>query len=165
MDITKDTHPKIRKAECIKEMQNIIEMIGPHAVPRNQMVKRYFFDWHTIDKWLNSLIGAVPKEQIDFIGSKAEQAIDKAIRDCTMIIATPGLKPSDKTGALSTLNQILKTQVELLEAYGRKAKVEERLNVSGNLPAIFNLVEKSVEEIKSDKSGDKPQAEGNSKSA
>lgn len=129
MDITKDTHPKIRKEECIKEMKKIIEVIGPHAVPRNQMAEKYFFQWHTIDKWLNSLIGAVPKEQIDIIGSKAEQAIDKAIKECSMIIATPGIKASDKTAALNTLNQTLKTQVELLEAYGRKIKVPEKLEI------------------------------------
>ena len=140
-DITKDTHPKIRKEECIKEMKKIMEIVGPHAVPRNQMAEKYFFQWHTINKWLNSLIGAVPKEQIDIIGSKAEQAIDRAIKECMMIIVTPGIRTSDKTAALSTLNQTLKTQVELLEAYGRKVKVPERIEVKQlRLIAVSNLL-------------------------
>ena len=159
-----DQHPKMRKEKCVEEMQEIIDLIGPNSVNKSYFSRKYHFNRRTIDKWYVSLIMSVPKEQIDLIASKAEQSIQKAIKHCEEVISASS-NQRDRIMAIGVLNQTVKTQVELLEAYGRKPKIEERLNVSGIAPAVFNLVEKSVEEIKSDKSDNKPQAEGNSKSA
>ena len=161
---TEDQHPKMRKERCLEEMQEIMDLIGPNSVNKSYFARKYHFNRRTIDKWYVSLIMSVPKEQIDLIATKAEQSIQKAIKHCEEVISASS-NTRDRIMAIGVLNQTVKTQVELLEAYGRKAKVEERLNVSGNLPAVFNLVEKSVEEIKSERNDNKPKAEGNPKSS
>lgn len=67
----------------------------------------------------------------------------------------------DKTKAIQTAMNIAKQFREELEAWGEKEKVADKVNVSGNEPVIINLIEKSVEEIKSERISNKSKADGN----
>jgi hypothetical protein len=61
----------------------------------------------------------------------------------------------EKAKAINTLIAAGKHYREELEAWGEKEKVADRHDLSMSVPMIFNLVEKSVEEIKDGKKGDK----------
>ena len=129
MEITQDTHPKIRKEQCIEEIKRIIEGLGPNCVNRNSLAKKYFFNWHSIDNWCNNILKSVTKEEISLISSKAEQSILRALERCELTIASPNTTTREKLMAIGMLFEGLKAQKEILEAYGRKAKIPERIEI------------------------------------
>jgi hypothetical protein len=128
-NITSNMDQKERKKLCIEEIKMIMEGIGPNCVNREQLRKKYHFDWHSVDKWYKGLLSSTPKDEISIIASKAELSLYKALERCELIIASPTTTTRDKLTAIGMLNDTLKTQVAILEAYGRKAKTIEKIEI------------------------------------
>ena len=59
--------------------------------------------------------------------------------------------PMERLRAVQASCQAADEVVKLLEGFGYKEKIADKLNVVADLPVTFNLIEKSVEEIKRDK--------------
>jgi len=127
---TKEINPKLRKEECIGEIKEIINSIGANSVNRNYLAKKYVFDWHTVNGWINSILMATPQEEISLIATKAEQTILKALARCEKIISDPETNTRDKISAINAMNDTLKVQKDILEAYGRKLKVADKVNMN-----------------------------------
>jgi hypothetical protein len=65
---------------------------------------------------------------------------------------------AEKPIAIRTAIEVSRSFREELEAWGEKPKVADRNEISVHQePVIFNLIEKSMEEIKNARSGNKPQ--------
>jgi hypothetical protein len=119
----------IRRQKCLHEMREIIEKIGTYTVNKSVLARKYGFHWETIDSWFSKVLSSIPPERIEIIANKSEKAIDKALNQCEMIIARPDLNTRDKIAAINALNDTLKTQIQLLEAYGRKEKVPDKIEI------------------------------------
>jgi hypothetical protein len=97
----------------------------------------------------------------------------KILRDKTLNLALLNIEaaasPQERNDAIKTAWTVIEKYRQDLEEWGEKEKVAEKHDISMNQPAVFNLVTKSAEEIKSGKSSegtsDKPQAEGNTGSS
>jgi hypothetical protein len=145
--VSKEDNPKIRKRKCIDLMKRTIEMIGPNSVNITQMERQFFFEWHTIRKWFNSLIDSVPQDKISTIAAKAEQSITDTLRDCERIIVDPNTPNDVKVAAIRAKNDALKTQASLLESYKRKEKASDKIELSGkvDMPEIIFSIPKELE--------------------
>jgi hypothetical protein len=128
-NITSNMDQKERKKLCIEEIKMIMEGIGPNCVNREQLRKKYHFDWHSVDKWYRNLLSSTPKEEINIIASKAELSICKALERCELIIVSPNTTTREKLMAIGMLFEGLKAQKDILEAYGRKAKTIEKIEI------------------------------------
>jgi len=158
-----DELPKsIRKQNCLKEIEDTINLIGPNP-NITQIAKKYGFAWNTVRDWTRKIFLGRMKEPIDLIAHKAEESLANGLRFCERMIVNPNIDDDTKLTALRIMLDFLKGQAEILERYGRKPKATDNLNVT-NLPAQFTLIEKSIEEIKNAKHSNKPQASGTTES-
>ena len=96
----------------------------------------------------------------------------KILRDKTLNLSLLNIEaavnPTERNDAIRSAWIVIEKYRQDLEEWGEKEKVAEKHDISMNQPAVFNLVTKSAEEIKSGKSegaGDKSQAEGNTGSS
>jgi hypothetical protein len=119
----------IRKRKCLHEMKEIIEKIGAYTVNKSELSRKYGFEWPTINDWFGKVINSIPPERIELIADKSEKAIEKALRHCEIIMARPDINTRDKIAAINTLNDTLKTQIQILEAYGRKEKIPDKIEI------------------------------------
>jgi len=119
----------IRKSKCLHEMKEIIEKIGAYTVNKNALARKYGFEWPTISDWFGKVINSIPPERIELIANKSEKAIERALNHCEIIIARPDINTRDKIAAINALNDTLKTQIQLLEAYGRKEKIPDKIEI------------------------------------
>lgn len=59
--------------------------------------------------------------------------------------------PTQQLRAIQTSNQTAEVLTKLMENYGFKEKIADKMDLRADLPVTFNIIEKSVEEIKNEK--------------
>jgi len=129
--IPENWHLKKRKAYAIYEMQKILELLGVDQINKSALVRKYHVHWMTIDKWYTNIIKSVPKDQIDIVGTKAELRLIKSFERMSRIASDPSARTSDRIAAEREIKSLNESQIRILEAYGRKAKVPFRVEFKG----------------------------------
>ena len=125
----------VRKKECIKEMKDIMRLVGYWNVNKTALARKYEVEWRSVDKWFTDILSRIPNEQINNIKIMGESSIKNSMALCERIVADPAARTRDKLDAISKLNETMKHYTEFLEKYGLKQKVAEELKVgvSGSL--------------------------------
>ncbi len=122
------------------------------------LAQKYRVSWQMIYKDFNWIKGHVKPVDLREIKIDLRIARDRALSESLDLLATARTS-EEKLKAIAAVIASSKHYREDLEAWGEKEKVAEKVNVTG--PAVFNLIEKSVEEIKNERNNNKSKAEGN----
>lgn len=144
-------------AELVKKvgLKNARGMVNTLAKQFNVVERTIYTDFEYIKKkW--------KPEEIKEIKINLQIARDNALNKAMEMLATATTK-SETATAIDLVVKTSKHYREELEEWGEKPKEAEIHKFEG-VSATFNLVEKSVEEIKGEKSDNKPQADGDSQS-
>ena len=148
---------------------NWMEKVGPFSLPAAQLAKEHSCDITVIYKDREYIIKRMKLDDMNTIGKKTIMTVQKNLAVGEEIRIHPDVKV--RLGAITTINQSAETVTRLLEQYGFKEKIADIQRLEG-MNATFNLITKSVEEIKDAKDrsararlGDKPEARGNTKSS
>lgn len=147
-----------RRAEVLSFMKSI----GPYSVPVSSMAEKHDCAVNTIYSDIKYLIKRIKFEDMAIEGRKILMSVTKNMSITDELKATGDAM--QRLRAVMASNNTSETLTKIFEQYGFKAKVAEKLNVQGN-GNIFNLNEKSVEEIKNDKFNNKPKTGGDAKSS
>jgi hypothetical protein len=145
--------------------ENIVKLVGFRNARRKtkSLATHYKVSERTIRQDFKKIRGMARPEDLQekritcIIAN--ERVLDKALE---IFETEPTM---DNALKLASIN---KTHREELEAWEEKPKVADKVNFSGNEPAVFNIIEKSIEEIKNAKSikpDSKPEASGDIKSS
>ncbi len=131
IEITEDTSLKIKKKICLKELRKKIDEFGPWSINKTEFAEKYFINWHTIDRWFNGIIRSLSQDSNENISRKGEKMIDNHLKRLEEIAETSGDK--EKIAAITASFKGLDTLGNWLERFGRKQKIAEKLEVSGNI--------------------------------
>ncbi len=163
--MVKKSGPKTKEERNLRreEVLGFIETLGPYSVPINMLAEKHDVALTIIYGDIKFWIKKMDFRNIDIEGRKLIKSLMKNM-SITETLKAEGTV-TEKIRAVQASNQTAEVMTKLMEQYGFKEKVAEKVEHSGDLPAIINLVEKSVEEIKRDKLNNKPKAESDASGA
>lgn len=130
-EISKNTPLKIKKIACLKKMRELIESYGPWSINKSELERTYFVDWNTINSWFNGILKSLDAESIDNISRKGEKMIENHMKRLEGIAEDSSDK--ERISAITASFKGLETLGNWLERFGRKQKVAEKLDISGNM--------------------------------
>lgn len=127
-----NTTPKsIRRRQCLKEMTDIIELIGPWNINKLALAKKYDFKWDTIARWYNNLILSIKPEEVKNIKIMAENTLTKNIEHCERVRANTNLEEKDRLQGVKILNDTIEKLTKFLQEIGRIEKTAEKIEHTG----------------------------------
>jgi len=146
------------------EVKDFMESIGPYSVPVKVLAEKHSVTVKIIYNDIQYWIKKIDMKKIDFEGRKLIMSLRKNLAITESIKVDDKSSKAERIKAIQASNQTAEILTKLMENYGFKEKIAEKYEVGGE-GAIFNLIEKSVEEIKDAKlkrepaqPGDKPKA-------
>ena len=138
-----------------EEVKDYMETLGPYSVPKKALADKHRVTIKVIYNDIQYWIKKIDLKRMDVEGRKLIMSVMKNMS------ITEGLKAkgtsAEQIKAIQASNQTAETLTKLMENYGFKEKIAENLNVHAQ-ETIFNLIVKSVEEIKSEKLDNQPKA-------
>ncbi|KKL77144.1 hypothetical protein LCGC14_2037810 [marine sediment metagenome] len=161
-DSKKGPRPKSERKQRRQQILAFMEEHGPYSVPTTELSEKWKCSRQTIHKDINFLISKIDIKGIDKEGKKLLYTIRQNIQLAEKLRLRG--KDKDRLKAMEIANKSAELLTRLMEQYGFKEKIADKLDFSG-LPTTFNLIEKSMEEIKHEKAGNKsgPQSSDKSK--
>ncbi len=142
------------RKERREEILNWIQKVGPFSVPVKKIAEKYEVDPRTIRKDREILIKKMDFSKVENTGKQILTTLRNNLSMAEELRVSSSGK--DKLGAITVLNQTAQTFTDLLEKYGFKERLADKLEHStGNEGVVINLVTKSDEEIKKEKNANK----------
>ena len=151
-----------KTAERREEVKDFMEIIGPYSVMIKMLAEKYFVKVKIIYNDIQYWIKKIDLKKMDLEGRKLIMSLRKNFA-ITEKLRADGTS-TEKIRAIQASNQTAEILTKMMENYGFKEKIADKLSVNGNLPVTINLIEKSVEEIKRDKLNNQPEASTDSES-
>ncbi|MBA7670673.1 hypothetical protein ES703_78819 [subsurface metagenome] len=148
---------KKRREEVLDDM----EEFGPFSMPVKELAEKWKCSKQTIYKDRDSWIKKLKFKDISLEGKRLLYNIKENIK-LGEKLRTRG-KDKDRIKAAELINKSAETFTRIMEQFEFKRKIADTYQIEG-LPATFNLIEKSVEEIKDAKTRSKPKARPGDKS-
>ena len=148
-----------------EEVRGFMDSIGPYSVPIKVLAEKHNVTVKVIYNDIDFWIKKINFKKIDLEGKRLLMGIKKnlALIESMRVDGSP----TDKLKAIKLANETAEVYTRLMEQYGFKEKIADKMEHLG-ASATFNLIEKSVEEIKNAKTGskgprasDKPEASTN----
>lgn len=131
-----------------EEVKDFMETVGPYSVPIKTLAEKHDVTIKTIHNDVNYWINKLDFSKIGNEGKKLLMGIKKNLS------LVEGMKisgsTSDKLKAIKLANETAEVYTKLMEQYGFKEKIAEKLEHTGK---IFNV---NITEVESAGSGDKP---------
>jgi hypothetical protein len=140
--------------------------IGGARKQSKTLAEKYKVSRQTIYNDFTWIVGHYKPANLREIKIDLRIARDRALQSAMELLAY-AMDPEQKLRGIGAVIAAARHYREELEAWGEKEKMPDKHELSGNVPVIINLIEKSVEEIKSEKRtqpADNPQASGTSES-
>lgn len=130
------------------EVLNYMKSIGPFSIPAKSLAKKYDVTPQLIYDDRDYWIKRINFKKIDLVGKKILMSLEKNM-ELTEILRAKG-KEGIRIKAIAASNNTAEVFTKLLENYGFKEKIAEKLDLREH-NVIINEVTKSVEEIKSER--------------
>jgi hypothetical protein len=123
-------NPKcIRKKECIDEIRKYINLNAISSLNKYALAKKYEFDWHTIDKWVENILKEFPDEKIEYVRKRAEMALNHLLNQNERIILNQEIDVNTRMRAMDNMLKTIETQIKVLESFNRKPKTAELIEI------------------------------------
>ena len=119
-----------KKAECLQEIKNIIELIGPWSINKQELAKKHKLGWHTVERIEKNLFDTMTPESLDQVSKRMEASLKKIAKHCERTIADPTARLPEKNQAAQIFNSTIASYTKFLEDWGRKIKVAERVEIA-----------------------------------
>ena len=169
MENSKAPKTKEERGERREEVLGFMKSIGPYSVPVNMLAKKYNCTVNTIYSDIKFLIRKIKFEDMSIEGRKILMSVTRNMSIADELKAS-GEAIQRLKGVMAS-NNTAEVLTKMFEQYGFKEKAAEKFQLE-SIGATFNLITKSVEEIKDAKDrsararlSDKPEARGNNKSS
>ena len=143
------------------DVLEFMKSIGPYSVPINIMAKKYNCTVKTIYNDVKFLIKRIKLEDMDIEGRKILMSVARNMSISDELKASGD--DVKRLRAVMASNNTAEVMTKMFEQYGFKDKIADIHKFEGSA-ATFNLIEKSVEEIKSEKARSKSRASIDNKS-
>jgi len=133
--IKKDIKETSERREEIKEL---MESTGPYSVPAKELSEKWKVTVKTIYNDIEFWINKLDFTKIDYEGKKLLMGIrtNMALIDEIKMTGTH----NEKLKAISTANQTAEIFTKLLEQYGFKEKIAEKLELTKDTPIKINII-------------------------
>lgn len=145
-----------------------LEAAGAYKVPKSvkeELAKRFEVTVRQIELDINKLLEKVIRPKLKRISGQFTLTLNSNLDDSHDLKRSQD--PLIKARGIGVANQTINTYTDFLEKFGFKEPIAQRHQVEG-MSTTFNIIEKSVEEIKDAKSrglNSKSKADGNDKSS
>lgn len=137
--------PEQRKARR-DAVLDFMETLGPYSVPAKVLAKKHDCSVQVIYGDIKFLINKIDIKRMDLEGKKLMMSLSKNLA-ITETLKNTGTA-DERIRAVRASNNTAEVLTKIMENYGFKEKIADNLNVMGDIPVTFNIIEKSVEEIK-----------------
>ena len=164
VDKPKSKHACKPKAERIarrEDVLNEIEENGPYSVEVKTLAVKWNVTPLIIYRDIDFLIKKMDIKKVDRISKKMFKTVQQNIKHAEYVRNNGSLGESLK--ACDVINKSADQFTKMMEQYGIKSKIADKLDVNSQ-GITFNLIEKSVKEIKDAKPNNQSETEGNPES-
>ena len=134
--------PSIERKQKIMEL---IEEVGLWNVRPAHLAPQFGVTRQQIEKDIKLVLKLMPPENIDDIKFNLMKAYKKATKEMHKILASGNT--SEKTKASQALSHLGKSYTDILEAYGIKEKIADKVEHTGEITILKNLIEKAKQEM------------------
>ncbi len=144
----KSSAPKTKEERDLRraEVKDMMETLGPFSVPAKVLAEKHnvapTIIYNDIKFWINR----IDVKKMDLEGKKIIMSLRKNL-SITEELKAKG-SHTEKIRAIQASNQTAETLTKMMEQYGFKEKIADKLNVQGDQQIIFQEIIKSNEEIK-----------------
>ena len=114
------------------EITKLMENIGRWNLSVTQLAAKYGVARLTIYKDLKKICARIPQEEIDYMAYDLGICYKKSFKELMRILAT-SKSERNKIVAAGQLDNLAKGMIQLLESFGYKEKVAEKIQVETNL--------------------------------
>ena len=137
------------------EVKDFMESIGPYSVPIKTLAEKYGVTVKIIYNDIQYWIKRIDLKKIDFEGRKLIMSLRKNLAITEKIKVDDKCSNSDRMKAIQASNQTAEILTKIMEQYGFKEKIAEKLEHIGK---IFDV---NIREVSSEKdnSGTGPKQE------
>lgn len=163
VDSTKAQKSKEERTKRREEVFDYMKTLGPFSIPVKVLSEKWKCAKLTIYSDRDFWIKKVKFPKIDMVAKKILMTYEKNFAILEELKVEGSVK--DKVAAIRASIEQGKEFTDFLEKYGFKEKIADKLEHSGETNMVFNLIEKSVEEIKGDKFTNKSKASGDVESS
>lgn len=138
--------PKSKEAamERRAEVLEFMESIGPFSIPVKDLAEKYRVTVRVIYNDRDFWVKKIDFKKMDLEGRKLIMTLTKNLAITEELKASG--TPAERIKAIQASNQTTEVLTKIMENYGFKEKIAEKLEHSGNI--IFNEVTQTIEEIK-----------------
>lgn len=143
----------VNRREAVKDF---METIGPFSVPVKILAEEHNVTVKTIYNDIQFWLKKIDIKNMNVQGKKLIMTLMKNMAIVEELKAKGS--PSERIKAIQTSNQTAEVLTKIMENYGFKEKIADKMDVHSDKDNIFNLIVKPVEEIKSEKLDDQPKA-------
>lgn len=144
-----------------EEVLDYMEENGPFSIPVNMLAEKWKCSKQTIYTDRDSWIKKLKFKDISLEGKRLLYNIKENIK-LGEKLRTRG-KDKDRIKAAELINKSAETFTKIMEQFEFKRKIVDKYQIEG-LPTTFNLIEKSVKEIKDAKTRSKSKTRASDKS-
>ena len=130
-------------------VKDFMETIGPFSVPVKVLAEEHNVTVKTIYNDIQFWLKKIDVKNMDVQGKKLIMSLMKNMAIVEELKAKGS--PSERIKAIQTANQTAEVLTKIMENYGFKEKIADKMDVRSEMPVTFNIIEKSVEEIKREK--------------
>jgi hypothetical protein len=117
------------------EIKQLIEELGLWNINQTALSTKYGVTQQMISKDIHNIVQGMPKESLTEIKFNLKTAYKKGLREMQTILAT-SRNNMEKTRAAQVIGNLGKQYTEMLENYGLKDRIADKLEVQGQLSII-----------------------------
>lgn len=143
--MTSEQPKRLRPREVVMkrrlEIKELIENIGLWNLDRKHLYTKYGISRQMLDKDIHHIMKGMPAEKLSEIKFNLSTAYKKALKDMQVLLAT-SKSPKDRISAAQALGKLGEQFTRMLESYGLKEKVADKVEHSGGLQGVVvNIVQ------------------------
>ncbi|MEX2017595.1 MAG: hypothetical protein WD876_03930, partial [Candidatus Pacearchaeota archaeon] len=157
------------RERALKRRLEIVEQyvkklgLGNARTFTKQIAEKYKIGERQVQKDFKWIKGNVKTEDMNQVRLDLKILRDKTL-NLSLLNIEAASNPNERNDAIKTAWVVIEKYRQDMEEWGEKDKIENKYDLKLTQPAIFNLIEKSLEEIKNERLANQPKADGNAES-
>ena len=141
----------IAKEKRIKLILDLIRENGLSAVNYEKLAEQHKVSVRTIKRYVKEIQEKHPRTDVDTLSFRLSDDYEKTIKECNKILSNPEIELRVRLEAMRTLDKLAGGYTKILESYGKKTKVADKLEVKDDR-VTWEAFQETYEKIKDGKS-------------